>query len=589
MKKLIWVLVALLVVVVGGVVAYFLLQPEKRYEAADLLPGNAIFFLQIPDVDQARDAYGQTPLAKIASEPSLSHLFEARSQLFANQNKKMAMVVEPLLDMLSMAQKEFFVAVTEVSIAPRFDVGLILGLDAGNRTEELRKAVTAWLLKTQGDYPDTEIKSEEFAKVPYQTLKISDNGELAVAHLGNLTLISFGRKPLLAAIGHAQKGQKDPQPALKGSPYYELAGKLHGGKIRYLFNPHAVSGLLKLAAQMGGQQAAGLEQVTAMVGSIGWGDVGFQNTLVKYVPDEQREAVMYDDLYKWERKSLKLAPKESMIYLAASFNLSRAFEYMMTKLESYNQQPATAKATAPIHGAMEFLEAGGIRLKEDLLAHLGPEVGFSFQWSQFLPTLSLTAEAKNPPALQQTLDKLTEMIRTQDPTGTMVGQGQTQGGIAYTSLQDPGVPFVQPTIALANNFLLLSLSKSGLEEALQTQDGKREGLESAESFKKISDHILPDSGMVWFIDTKPLFSQVYDLIRRSVAVMETSPLVAQNLPFDVGKLPEGEPIARHLTPFVMSVAKNEQGFQYVYASPVDLIVLLLHLIEPELLMKKTNG
>ena len=131
-------------------------------------------------------------------------------------------------------------------------------------------------------------------------------------------------------------------------------------------------------------------------------------------------------------------------------------------------------------------------------------------------------------------------------------------GIRYLSFPSLQSAFVNPTIALDTDFLLLGVDPSELGQSLQASKAG-ESLEKSPVFSSALPAFKTANEVFGFADARLLFERGFPLLRQ-VIVFGAAVVPGASDVIDASKLPETGSIAKHLQPIVYSQTRIPEGY-----------------------------
>jgi hypothetical protein len=137
----------------------------------------------------------------------------------------------------------------------------------------------------------------------------------------------------------------------------------------------------------------------------------------------------------------------------------------------------------------------------------------------------------------------------------------------------PGVPLIDPAVAVSDGHLVVALTSGALTGALDRAPGQ-ETLANSTAFQSVSAQWEKESQSFMFIDTRTIFERIYNSARPMIIFgAAMSPDVAKTV--DIQKLPETETISKHLGPMVMTQHATANGWLMESSGPITLYQTIL--------------
>ena len=129
-------------------------------------------------------------------------------------------------------------------------------------------------------------------------------------------------------------------------------------------------------------------------------------------------------------------------------------------------------------------------------------------------------------------------------------------------------PFVDPTLAIADNMAVMGISPAAVASAL-TRAATPSPLSSAPAFAPALDAYRSANEAFGFIDLKEVFSRGFPMLR-GVISFGVSLVPGASDVVDATKLPQTETIAKHLTPLVFSESRLDDGYLIESSGPITM-------------------
>lgn len=592
MKKILVGLLVLLLLIAGGIAVFLFFRKPAFYRAENILPPQTVVFLDFPDAAGSRQRLAQSAPAKLFADPSVRRLLKTPRDAFLKglEGRREAMVfIQEAIKMLSTAEGEGFVAVTDVSISPRFDLGIVAGFDPGKNRKEADRLLEKLVERCRIESPSVEFQDRKHGSFKYRVWSPRKEVVIAFGRLGNFEIFSLGEDSLKQVFDLASDPKKESlaqsplfvanRARLGGAP--DAAGKRTDGADATIFiNPKAVLGNLKPLIESQASAAGPWGPLSAMqslVGSTTMKGPMVESRSWMNIPPAAQAELGYGDFKKCERLTLNAAGSQTLLYGAMSMDCTAFYDRIMAELA----KPGAGAGAAPIQSALKLLEDGGIRLRDDLLTQIGPEVGYILEWdaNSPVPSVSLITQTKNPQQLQAAFDKVLWFVLGQLPPGapapeTWTGPGNSN---AITLPGPPGAP-INPTFAIAGEVALLSLHRDGADKLLQSLAGSRDRLSTQKDFQQLDARFPKDYYTYVYCDIGHLYERLHGVLGPLIAMRQMAK-PSDGAPFKPSDLPNPQAVARNFAPGAWTASVDAEGAHQLSIAPFDLPVLVLSLLD----------
>jgi hypothetical protein len=258
------------------------------------------------------------------------------------------------------------------------------------------------------------------------------------------------------------------------------------------------------------------------------------------------------------RSSLSLATSDAFLYFASFLNLPK-------------QMPDAPKVAAngfpaAMQGLMSAFAQKGITL-DFWKSAFGSEFGIVGEWPQNarIPQLFATLPVKDAAKAREIMTTISSSTGEETPWKTT-----EKDGVQYFA-QPPSNPMVPvaPTIGLSNNLFVAGLDMASVEAAIKRSGGSSSGLATSATFKN-AERLVPVAKQSFaYIDTALFYTRL-DAAVRPMLIMAAAfmPKITESV--DLGKLPQADVIAKHLSPIVMSQTFQNDGYMTASVGPVSI-------------------
>ena len=220
-----------------------------------------------------------------------------------------------------------------------------------------------------------------------------------------------------------------------------------------------------------------------------------------------------------------------------------------------------AGASAPGLALLRAFGDLGARFKEHDVtldafhAAFGNEASLHLDWpvDQAQPTLLVTLDVRDPGAAGKFVDRFTAAISPDDNWET-----SEVDGLTLHSVDIPNVPSISPTLAVTPKHLLFGLNAPEVQEAAKREKAVGPNFTASDEYKTASGAVGKPNSAFAYLDTKTFFERFYGTLK-PYAVTAAFLLPQVNDYVDLGKLPEADTVAKHLSATVVSQTYSPEG------------------------------
>ncbi len=528
MKKVIPALLALLALAFAAFVLY-----QKtigaHVPAAQLVPGETVLFVDLPNLPRTAVRWPQTGLAQIFAEPEMQQ-FLAKPRGAG----PMKLWDEKVGQLLRLAPREVFVAVTSIEgTTPKWVAGCAFIGRKKDAVALLAEPRAAWKQAWPAGKSDIGVHGA----VEVETFTYGE-AVLAEAFAADWYLISNDVALLHATLDAAAL----PHGAAQALGTREVFKKATA--------PLPKEGDVLVFAQLGTLT----ERITSLLVASGQAPDPHQLADLK-----RMQAVAWGT--KLEGETVRdtiflLAPggvlEPKLALHALGLQTADTFLSYVLKLPEKIELPDSAGLVGgylPMLAPLEKALAAKGLAWADLGKAFGPELGVVADWAQkdTQPSAVLGLDVRDAVMARAFVEVLTGEAAGTPPWG----RAEKDGVTLFQSPPGEGlVPFA-PALALTEKFVVLGLSPEGVQGAVARW---QQAPPRAWTIKEVE---APSAGF-GELDMKTLFERSYGTLR---------PLLAMTLAFnadagqylDAGKLPATETISRHLAPSLYTQSTTAEG------------------------------
>jgi hypothetical protein len=557
MKRVVIVIVLLTLVIAGAMLGFFYYQlrrPAPR--AADLLPDSTLLFLQVPDCAQTRAEFATTRLAALGREPAVQAFLEKPLQAIHDAVRHTGPSPEALQkQILAALQGEAFLAITHIAVVPNVKVGLVCGSDVRRNLLEARTGLVRFRRKLRAAYPKARFESKRHLGVSYDVWEFKPGFPVCHAFLNSLVIITLDEDDLRDVIA---RFTGRAAPTLAGNARFRDVRDQMPAEHEFLayVNTEPVAGLLA-PLLMFTPQGAGMLQKFNQIQATGYsltftnGDIeDLTYTMYKDAPPATNPPVA--------RQSLALTTADTLLYAVRSMDLAAAYQQLLDTVA----QTRNAAITDGIADLEHALRQRGIRLRDDVLAKLGPETTLLANWRDGarVPDFALAFQRRpgtDRAPFDAALDTLKTTLAGDVPWDETIVQGEPLRTLRV------GTGIIAPTYAVTEPCLIIASSPDFARDLLGQLRQPQLTLAANRQYQEAMAR-LPAGGWSYaYADLPALVTRLHGLLK----------LYGERLPannyVDLNKLPPAEVIAKHLSPYVSTTVTGPRHQLSISYSPVS--------------------
>ena len=531
MKKFIIGLVAAGILVFLGILVFK--RSGGPSQAAALAPGDAVAFVNIPNIPLTGFRWTRSALAKIAAEQEVRDFLELPLRKIRE-----APGADETSDLLTdLKPGNVFLAVAE---GPENSPRLLAGVQFWGKRADFDKAV-ARLREELPAGPDSTPARSEHRGLEILATRHGDR-TLFTAAAGRWGFLSSDEALLHGAIDRAT-GHSAGDGLSRNGEFLKVSSELlkEPDLLAYIRMDAAVEALLAAGNAAGAvpipEQVDQL-QSTRAIGASWKIDGNLQRDAVFLLRPGTGEPA--DPL---DHSAIELTSPDTMLFFDFQLDLSKLPGWIETFADIH---PEATSAMLPV--------------AREIAGDFGPECAFVAAWpaENILPSPMLALRLRNPQ---------NSLLADSAPWLPMSAP-QTFGNRTVHVFNS-----LHTTLAAAQNerFLAVGTDPSMVAAAL---DGHAETLRDAPAFQSANPALKSANEAFCFIDTRTVFERGYSslvpVIRLGAAMM---PDLSQRV--DVSKLPKPETIGQHLPPIVFSQSRSADGTRLESSGPVSMSQFLL--------------
>jgi hypothetical protein len=548
MKRVVLPLVVVCVLAAAGL--YLLRRfASPPGDPAAWLPGDTIFFQQMPDLYRTSRRWPETDLARILTEPEVQAFLQKPIGLFPYR----AEVEEMVDDIHRVLPRQSFLAVTSWSGAVPTAVA---GFSFSGHKAEVDALLDKLRQRALATWPEAKSDIVQYAGADLETF-VTPSFTAGVAYRGRWLFFSTDVTALKAMLDRYDGRGEPDSLAASGAFLNGLEHVPRSPDSLIFIRPAALADkaaslALMLNPTADAHEGAGLKKIDSITMALKIDGAVMRDAA--YIAEQSP-----GDKTPLARDALKLSSADTI--LAVSGRLGTMGQGglpdpksdptgILQLLDSYEQDFATQGL-----GAEQFGKA------------FGPESGFVLDWpnGSMIPTPMVMLDVRDPALARKFLDTLATLPLAAGVDFTHMDSD----GIALYSLPPSGFGIfpLQPTLGLTKNAVIGALNTDPVRQAAGRWDAHGTGLEATDGYQTASGLVDPPTASFTYVDMKAGFERIYGLFR-GVASVGFVPHLSEYV--DISKLPAPATISRHLGPAVASTSVKDGGELMQSAGPVTV-------------------
>jgi hypothetical protein len=567
MKKVI-VVFHLLAAVSTAALIYFVTRNTPAPHAADLLPESTLVFLDIPDVTQARADFSKTELYALWQEPEVRAFLDKPLTALRGASSSAGAPNASVLNLiLNAMQGEVFLALTHITIFPSFNPGLIAGVDVRHNRLEVVAGLYELESRLKQTYPSGNFQDKKYLGVKYTIWETRTGYPVCHAFFGSLAVFTLGedtmRDTIACYTGQAPPDFKRLAASAKFQNIEQHASQNHEF-LAYLNVEEAlglVGPLLALSPQASGVYDK-LQRIQASGVSMSFMDRGVED--VGFVAYSQGGPKRSSPV---KRKTLALTAPDTHLYAVGSADLPGMYEEGMQSLS----QSGNASLMLAVGQFQKALRDQGIRVREDILERIGPELAMIGNWRSGArsPDVAIVGEITEPDKLRPALDSaMNALKRSALGDDDKAPWDETEAAGQKLRTVRIGAGLFAPTYTATDQFFILASTPDYARTLLSQAKDSKPTLATSTTYQQSMNRLSPNGISYGYADLRGLFDPLYAMARRGASQIGSNEFV------DVDKLPPSETIARHLFPFVSTTVVGPQDATSTSFSPLGKFMAL---------------
>ncbi len=275
-------------------------------------------------------------------------------------------------------------------------------------------------------------------------------------------------------------------------------------------------------------------------------------------------------------KLLAMVPKGSFLAQASGLNMGEYYDSFTAMIEAQDEHGAKEMH----EGIAGFEKAMSVKLREDVLANLGPEYAAfaAMPKSGLIPDMGVMIRVKDRAKIEGLIDRAIKKSKAKSAHGS-IKWGETT--INYIETGEMGVfpedwMNFRPSYAFVGDYLLVTLWPQAAKNVISAMARKEGGLPTREDFArgfarlKAENQDAGNSG-VGYLDTGAAASMLVETV---IPILQT--VVPGSIPemdgleLNMAAFPSSEAICKHLFGTISTVQSLDSGIYTDYYSPMTI-------------------
>ncbi len=575
MKKFLPVLVVLLALGAAGATVFLYQKPgvggAGSAASAGYLPAETLLLLSVPDPQQTAADWKTTDLYKIWSEPSVQ-AFLAKPLAKIPPNKD---VDDTLAQIERVNPHHLFVALTALDEKNNKPHGLA-GFQFRGTNAEVEQLLGKPKEALRGKNPAGKADLVKYQDHSLETFTDPDGDTIASVYVNDWYFVSNDLALLEATLDRVDHRAPAGAPTLESDPDFKtVLAKMPAHPATLIFAKPRIffDRIFALAATSGQtvseEQLAEIRKIKAVGATTSIDNGKLRDTIYSLAPGYKLSSGTL------QMSALPLTSANTLLFYAGMLQIPEHLDIPKTPGGGPN-----AMGYALLGQYAKQMQERGLTV-ENFNTAFGHELSFQLDWpaASNQPTLVLSLDVRDPAASAKFLDSLIKLApwptvakgAKPDDATALSWQLSDADGFSYRSLSIPNVNFASPTLTLTDKHLIVGLSMSGVHDAVAHEKTGGANFTAGEAYKTAAATVGKPNFVTTYLDTKPLFERTYAALKPLALFGAAFAGPQVNDYVDLGKLPDGDAIAKHLTPIVLSEKADDQGILMESVGPVTFI------------------
>lgn len=502
MKTVLRLLIAVIVLVLllGAGLWWYLFGPNA-IEGAQLVPGDTLVYLTIPNAAKVTSGYQSSQLKKLADAPEAKPLIDSALTLIGEKNRAL---IEAFLPNLS---GQSFIALTHFDPDHPGDIGFIAAMKPKSGLGNF----DAFVEKLKATYPEFISQGKagtgNVAGVDYQSLQGPGGmDKICVAKYQGWIVTTWGEASLRDWLERVQKKSSTPSLA-ENTDYKKSLERVGKDSMAIVYaNYHGLLGSMQKAlAKTDPAQSEYMMKKLAGLGALAIGTRFEQGDIMDRFsflmsPDAIADSGMLQQPCAFD--TLKFTDPDTRFYWAFNTNLP----FMWKKLQDPNN--ATPQMGAIVAGLEALAKNSGLDLQRNIIDALGHEISLQVEWSNdaTYPDAGLFVKIDKPDDFKPTINAILDFVRKNYSDIGMLNEFKVDNH-SYATLKFIQASPFNPTITEDGDYFGIFLTESHAASVF-----KREGsgglLHNTDFVRQIGDK-RNGAAQILFLDAPKLLDRGY--------------------------------------------------------------------------------
>jgi hypothetical protein len=312
--------------------------------------------------------------------------------------------------------------------------------------------------------------------------------------------------------------------------------------------------------------ALGLSNVDSISSVAGLDQSSYVRKLLISMDGEPQGLMRFSTIKPLSPDDFAFIPAGAAAAMAVKINPSGIFDAYMETLQKTDPQ-----AAVQMQNGINFMESQlGLKLREEILASFGDTLSFySSTGAGGAPEVMVVLQVKDSQAAAKTFSKIMQIVEVQlqavaqrSPIPMKFEHTNISGKEAYTlTVQQPGMPPVQPTFCLTDKELIVGASQQGVQDYMSHSQKGDPLAKSPDIVNLFSGGEAPVA--LAYCNAQQACDNLY-----AALPLASMALLQRGIQVDMSKLPPKEIIRGHLTPLVSSVRRTKLGIEITERTPI---------------------
>ncbi len=576
MKKILPVLIVLLALGAAGATVFLYQKPGmggggSASASVGFLPAETLLLLSVPDPQETATEWKTTDLYKIWTEPSVQ-AFLAKPLAKIPPNKD---VDDTLAQIGRVNPRNLFVALTALDEKNNKPHGLA-GFQFRGTNADVEQLLAKPKEALRGKNPTGKADLTKYQEHSLETYTDTDGDMIASVYVNDWYFVSNDLALLKATLDRVDHRAAASAPTLESDVDFKtVLAKLpaHPATLIYAKPRIFFDRIFALAASSGQtmneEQLAEIRKIKAMAATTSIDNGKLRDTIYSLAPGHHSYGGPL------QLSALPLTSADTLLFYAGLLQIPDHY-----KLPANPGTGPNAMGYAMLGQYAKLLQDRGLTV-ESFNAAFGHELSVQLDWAAASnqPSLVISLDVHDPAASAKFLDSLIKMApwptsakgATADGTDSPSWQLSDADGLVYRTLAIPNVNFVSPTLTLTDKHLIVGLSMAGVHEAVAHEKAAGTNFTASEAYKTAAAAVGKPNFATTYVDAKPLFERTYSALKPLALFGAAFAGPQVNDYVDLSKLPDGDAIAKHLTPIILSEKSDDQGLLLESVGPVTFV------------------